>query len=745
MNIQEKWTIVKRKGKYRVYKKGANGRPVGKARGVHDTLSGARAQQRALYVRAPEQSEATMNWELVTEQAGENKGYVYLKINWAWEIERLYSALNTIFGYDENWQWNDPSTLHVTLAYAENVSDEQLLETVKAIVGHNAFDLKIVGVGSFDNPDAEQKAIYLSVEKSDELGELQKAVYDSLNRQEVGLSEFSDPDSWTPHITMAYAPVDSAVPEFTSEMLLMSNKVCVGRSDYDTLAEIPLKWSMPERYAEDGMGPVMEQTAANWKIGIGRDLTVGKDSEWDGNAAAASVFEAAAFDSEDPNLTLTRRAFLIYNSAAPKLKSSYKLPIASWTGDKLVVVAEALTNATSRLPQLEGLSETLLDRAERALNSYKKKAGIDQPEATAVVEQGKTPIRLTFISEMRGNPPKIDLPSDIDLNELKEQYQKIFGDEDLEFVTLPIGMVNAESRNGRTYPKTAVDDLVKQVNELRPEGMWGHLTDEEMATRYDPPAIRWLAALIDKEGIAWGKHLPLTEQSRDYYRMARATRAKVATSITAMAEMNENVVEHLDLYTIDIADPKRVGILQTVAMPLLTQEMKATGRNVISLDNHHDVIIRVRELTNEKPVETHKEKPMLTDDQIQELINERDALKITTSEQETALKELTERESVNATTISELLEEAIVNEVREQVSIEAAHDLIIEMVKQSKPQNRHAVKESVAKVLDKESIKKMLKQTVTREMGPVQPVPTQRNGKYQSPEEKWLEPIQEDD
>jgi len=745
--IQEKWIVVQRKDKYCVYKEGPNGKPIGKSRGCHDTEEDARNQQKLLYRVAPEQKEM-MDQFIFEQEASENKGYIYLSVfngYMDWEVERLVTALNIVFGYDESWRWNDPYTYHITLAYSSDVTDEQLLETAKAIAGKNALELKVAGVKVFDTVDNE-KAVYLEIEKTDELAELQQAVYDSLIEQDVELSEFSDPEKWTPHVTLAYVPIDSAVPEITSQIYLMGRKVCIGRSDYETLAELPLKWSMPEHQGESGEGPVVEQMAANWKVGVGRDLPISKDTEWNGSAAAKSVFEAAGFDSDKPNVTMARKAFLIYNAAAPKLKGSYKLPIAKIVDGQMVVVPAGIRNAASRLPQVKGVSQAVLDRAERVLKSYKRKAGIgEQVESdleNKIIEQHKVPIRLTFISEMRGNPPRIEIPSDIDLYELREQYKKIFGDEELEFVTLPIGQVDAESRNGRTYPEAPVKELVKQVNELRPEGMWGHLNDEEMATRYDPPAIRWLAATIDKDGIAWGKHLPLTVETRDYYRMARATRAKVATSITAFAEMRDNVVEHLDLNTIDIADPRRVGILATVALPQLTQEMKETGANAISLDSNHDVIIRVREL-NSEPTIVNKGKHMLTEEQIKELIDERDALKTKATELEVTLKEFTDRDSNQKTTISELLEEAIVSEVRAQVALEEAHDLIIEMVRASEPQNRHAVKEAVQKVLDKESIKKMLKRTLAREMGPRQPVPS-RNYQQQDPISKWLEPETEE-
>jgi 2'-5' RNA ligase len=627
------YKIVKRNGKYLVYKEDENGNPTGKALGTHDTLKAARQQQKAIYA-----NETQEMWGIFTEQAGENKGYIYLSVNPGWEMDRIRDALNTVFGWDESWRWNDYYTLHITLAYCENISTEQLHRALTGAIGKPAMELKVVGVSTFDNPESNEKAVYLVVEKSNRLAELQRSIYDALVAEGVEISQFSNPEQWTPHITLAYAPMDSAVPEFTSQIYMYVHEVCAARSEYEEVSSVHLRWQDERMGNENGTGPMMEH--AEWKIVPIEQENTGEITEMD---------------------------------------------------------------------------------------------------------HGKVPVRLTFISEFRGNAPKIELPPDIDLAELKREYKRIFGDDELEFVTLPIGKVNAESRNGRTYPEKPVRELVQQVNELRPEGMWGHLRDEELATRYDPPAIRWLAAMIDRDGVAWGKGLPLTVETRDYYRLARATRARVGTSLTAMAEIKENEVQSIELNTIDIADPRRVGILATVAMPHLTQEMKDTEGNEVPMDPNEDVIVRLRELQTTNGENSVMEETKL----IEELTGERDSLRTQIAELQSKYDELnakltesTEREQGYRTTIGELLQEYIVAEVKEQVALEDARDLIVEQVIADQPQNRDAVRESVQKVLNKESVKKLLKNEIAREMGDPQPKQPRRNDN-EKPEDKYLEAVPE--
>ena len=174
--------------------------------------------------------------------------------------------------------------------------------------------------------------------------------------------------------------------------------------------------------------------------------------------------------------------------------------------------------------------------------------------------------------KFQGSFPDIQTPSDVSLAELGA---------DAFFVTLPVGRVNAKSRgSGRVYTESAVKCLVRQINEKRPEGRYGHLAVSELATRYDPPAIQWLAAeLVD--GVAWAKGLPLTEQARKHFRDAKAMNARVGTSVFGPPPTAEgNRVIDLELYSIDIADPARVGIQDAAAQPNLTSEMETSQMEI---------------------------------------------------------------------------------------------------------------------------------------------------------------------
>ena len=323
-------------------------------------------------------------------------------------------------------------------------------------------------------------------------------------------------------------------------------------------------------------------------------------------------------------------------------------------------------------------------------------------EAAETVED-RVRVTVTVISEMRGTYPEIALPEDID--------REALGDEAF-FVTLPIGQAGARSRNQRTYSRAAVEQMVAQINQQRPEGMWGHLKAEETQTRYDPPAIRWLAAIMDADGIAWGKGLPLTEATREYYRLAKATNARVGTSLVAWAQMDGSEVTALELAAVDLADPARVGVPVTAAKAMISKEMGETsppaplhlverGENAKESDllltslaemlGEGDVVERVRELVEERG----------------EWVAEHTLL-------------LAERAA--------LMDAAITAAVERVVRVPAALALVEELVRAREPGTLVEINSVVAAVVEGEAVRSLLRAELQQAMGPSQRRPVRREG-----------------
>jgi len=114
-----------------------------------------------------------------------------------------------------------------------------------------------------------------------------------------------------------------------------------------------------------------------WKVGASRDLAIDDSDAWDGPAAAKSIFEHAGGDEFDP--AKARQGFLVYNAAEPKLRGSYKLPIAHVVDGELKVPKGAIRAAASRLPQAD-IPDDVKKRAQSVLDHYKEKAGIGEED-----------------------------------------------------------------------------------------------------------------------------------------------------------------------------------------------------------------------------------------------------------------------------------------------------------------------------------------------------------------------------
>jgi HK97 family phage prohead protease len=116
-----------------------------------------------------------------------------------------------------------------------------------------------------------------------------------------------------------------------------------------------------------------EQHVADWKLGAAKGLPIEDSDDWDGGAAAESVFAWAGGDEFDA--AKARQAFLVYDAAEPKDRDSYKLPIAHVVDGKLTVPKGAIRAAASRLPQTD-IPDDLKKDAGEILDHYRAEAGI---------------------------------------------------------------------------------------------------------------------------------------------------------------------------------------------------------------------------------------------------------------------------------------------------------------------------------------------------------------------------------
>lgn len=367
-----------------------------------------------------------------------------------------------------------------------------------------------------------------------------------------------------------------------------------------------------------------------------------------------------------------------------------------------------------------------------------------------------TGIIFESVGEMGGYCPSVPVSEAVSFDDLTA------GDDDPMFVTLPAGQVDAESRNGRRYNRDAVEAIVEAINSGGVGGIKGHLRDEERAYRYDVPSVYWIGATLESNGTAYMKgYIPRTApELREHVRLTKATRGRLGTSIygTAMIDDDGNV-SNLNLESIDLAHPARVGVPVAAATPHITGEM--------SLDDNEDEIMpepmnsqdpttRVEVRTVEptevaEMKEAHKKAVRELQEKISELqgkandLDEIVKLLGETDDPVLGVKALqTQIASLEGENV-QLLEATIQKQVEDSVAVASMRPMIAELVKAQNPTRRQDVSEALQTVLGKNEVKIMLKHAVETTAGPAQKRPLEGGDPGDNPERQTFIHIPSDD
>ena len=181
-----------------------------------------------------------------------------------------------------------------------------------------------------------------------------------------------------------------------------------------------------------------------------------------------------------------------------------------------------------------------------------------------------TIIREYAVGQFRGDYPDVQIAAGVSLDELREL------DADPMFVTLPvIPEIGAISKNGLLYDEALADSLVRQINDKRPGGTFGHLKDEDRSTAFPIPDGQWVGA--QREGkTVWGKAYIPPGAARDHIRRLKAIGGSIATSIYgkgAYEKVRDGVqrLKDFTLESLDFAPPERAA-LGYAAAPFVTRE-----------------------------------------------------------------------------------------------------------------------------------------------------------------------------
>jgi hypothetical protein len=110
-----------------------------------------------------------------------------------------------------------------------------------------------------------------------------------------------------------------------------------------------------------------------WTVTGDQGLPLDNGDGWDGGAAENSIFEWAGGTDFDP--AKAKRGFNFQDSAAPKLRGSYKDAFAQVTGGTLKARKGGVDACVRRIPDTNGPSQAQKDTAMGHMKSYQSKFG----------------------------------------------------------------------------------------------------------------------------------------------------------------------------------------------------------------------------------------------------------------------------------------------------------------------------------------------------------------------------------
>lgn len=203
----------------------------------------------------------------------------------------------------------------------------------------------------------------------------------------------------------------------------------------------------------------------------------------------------------------------------------------------------------------------------------------------------------TIVGEFRGNFPDVPIATGVNMDELKALDPEPF------FITLPvIPQMGAVSKNGLLYDDALVASVEEQINQARPGGINGHISNKDRETAYPMPVGLWVGAKRIDNAL-WGKAYLPPGEFRNHVRQLKAVGGKIATSIYGKgdyAPTDRKGVQRLtnfSLESMDFAPPSRAALSNAI-VPHVTREMETNemDRNqIISELTVDDIPARLRD------------------------------------------------------------------------------------------------------------------------------------------------------
>ena len=255
----------------------------------------------------------------------------------------IQESLKSLLG--DSAEYLDPATFHVTLLYTTDAQFAAIQSSLP--LNPAAFSISIDGLAVFDTPDGY--AIHATLRKEGTLVGVQAALAMTAMNKGVTISPFSQPEAYTPHITLAYSQQSIQPIDFTP-FSMMVNRLEVSDKNHDVLISQNLKslpepehksWSENERAI---LWKAMDDIAQSHEQAFGQAAT---------KAFRRDQAEIGAILNETVQESRSRKATVSWLSALPAIKDWLRAAGPDHWREVFLPVQVALVEDTANLWAVE--------------------------------------------------------------------------------------------------------------------------------------------------------------------------------------------------------------------------------------------------------------------------------------------------------------------------------------------------------------------------------------------------------
>ena len=184
----------------------------------------------------------------LTERGGQNDNQAYASLHFPGDslLKFIQAEVVNTMGEEANIEKSDPKTFHITLFYAEDMTDEQLQRMIRSVSPGKPIMVELVDIDVFYNTFDENTPLILRVRPSEMLFDLQRKIAEAAEAQGVVISEYSNPKRFVPHITLGYIgnpDYEEMIPRYGRGTLgsIEAKSITYWRDDYKKVAERQMK------------------------------------------------------------------------------------------------------------------------------------------------------------------------------------------------------------------------------------------------------------------------------------------------------------------------------------------------------------------------------------------------------------------------------------------------------------------------------------------------------------------------